>query len=102
MTKYKAINITQKVSVTHQCNLKMGGTHFWKKNFSVYCVDFAIKKKSTQSKIQKIILEAPSLKAVIYATSKVTKFGVFSGPYFSAFIPNTWKHGPDKTHFRQC
>lgn len=62
---------------------------FLKKKLFCLLVDFPIKKKSTQSKTKKIIPEPPSLKTVIYAASKVTKFGVFSGPYFSAFIPNT-------------
>ena len=27
------------------------------------------------------------------------KYGVFSGPYFSVFSPNTGKYGPEKTPY---
>ena len=30
---------------------------------------------------------------------KVSKYGVFSGPYFPAFSPNTGKYGPEKTSY---
>ena len=29
-------------------------------------------------------------------TRKVFKYGVFSGPYFTVFSPNTGKYGPEK------
>ena len=29
----------------------------------------------------------------------VSKYGVFSGPYFHVFSPNTGKHGPEKTPY---
>ena len=32
---------------------------------------------------------------------KVSKYGVFSGPYFLVFSPNTWKYGPEKTPYLQ-
>ena len=39
-------------------------------------------------------------------TWKMSKYGVFSGPDFSVFSPNTGKHGPEKlriwTLFTQC
>ena len=28
---------------------------------------------------------------------KMSKYGVFSGPYFPVFSPNTGKYGPEKT-----
>ena len=30
---------------------------------------------------------------------KVSKYGVFSGPYFPVFGLNTGKHGPEKTPY---
>ena len=30
---------------------------------------------------------------------KVSKYGVFSGPYFPVFSPNTEKYGPEKTAY---
>ena len=30
---------------------------------------------------------------------KVSKYGVFSGPYFPVFSPNTGKYGPEKTSY---
>ena len=30
---------------------------------------------------------------------KVSKYGVFSGPYFPVFSPNTGKYGPEKTPY---
>ena len=30
---------------------------------------------------------------------KLSKYGVFSGPYFSVFSPNTEKRGPEKTPY---
>ena len=30
---------------------------------------------------------------------KVSKYGVFSGPYFSVFGPNAGKYGPEKTPY---
>ena len=30
---------------------------------------------------------------------KVSKYGVFSGPYFAAFWSNTGKYGPEKTQY---
>ena len=30
---------------------------------------------------------------------KVSKYGVFSGPYFLVFSPNTGKYGPEKTPY---
>ena len=32
-----------------------------------------------------------------YTASKVSKQGVFSGPYFPVFSPNTGKYGPEET-----
>ena len=32
-----------------------------------------------------------------YSARKVSKYGVFSGPYFPVFSPNTAKYGPEKT-----
>ena len=29
----------------------------------------------------------------------VSKYGVFPGPYFPVFSPNTWKYGPEKTSY---
>ena len=29
----------------------------------------------------------------------VSKYGVFSGPYFPVFSPNTGKYGPEKTPY---
>ena len=34
-----------------------------------------------------------------YTASKVSKYGVFSGPYFVAFSPNTGKYEPEKTPY---
>ena len=36
---------------------------------------------------------------VIVTAWKVSKYGVFSGPYFPAFSPNTGKYGPEKTPY---
>ena len=36
---------------------------------------------------------------VISAASKVTKYIVFSGPYFLVLSPNTGKYGPEKTPY---
>ena len=36
---------------------------------------------------------------VIVTAWKVSKYGVFSGPYFPAFSPNTGKYGPVKTPY---
>ena len=45
----------------------------------------------------------PILKLIIwisaYIARKVSKYGVFSGPYFPAFSPNTGKYGPEKTSY---
>ena len=30
---------------------------------------------------------------------KISKYGVFSGPYFLVFSPNTGKYGPEKTPY---
>ena len=30
---------------------------------------------------------------------KMSKYGVFSGPYFPVFIPNTGKYGPEKAAY---
>ena len=30
---------------------------------------------------------------------KVSKYGLFSGPYFPVFIPNTLKYGPEKSPY---
>ena len=32
-----------------------------------------------------------------YTAWKLSKYGVFSGPYFTVFSPNTGKYGPEKT-----
>ena len=32
-----------------------------------------------------------------YSARKVSKYGVFSGPYFPVFSPNMAKYGPEKT-----
>ena len=32
-----------------------------------------------------------------YSARKVSKYGIFSGPYFPVFSPNTAKYGPEKT-----
>ena len=31
--------------------------------------------------------------------SKVSKYGIFSGPHFHVFSPNTGKYGPKKTPY---
>ena len=36
---------------------------------------------------------------VVYTAWKVSKYGVFSGPYFPVFIPNTGKYGPEKNPY---
>ena len=33
----------------------------------------------------------------LYTARKVSKYGVFSGPYFAVFNPNAGKYGPEKT-----
>ena len=37
--------------------------------------------------------------ALVYAAWKVSKYGVFSGPYFPVFGLNTGKCGPEKTPY---
>ena len=32
-----------------------------------------------------------------HTARKVSKYGVFNGPYFSVFSPNRGKYGPEKT-----
>ena len=41
------------------------------------------------------------LAAIIFpdTVSKVSKYGVFSGPYFAVFSQNTGKYGPEKTPY---
>ena len=34
-----------------------------------------------------------------FTASKMSKYGVFSGPYFSVFGPNTEKYGPEITPY---
>ena len=34
-----------------------------------------------------------------YTAQKVSKYEVFSGPYFPVFSPNTEKYGPEKTPY---
>ena len=34
-----------------------------------------------------------------YTAWKLSKYGVFSGPYFTVFSPNTGKYGPEKTPY---
>ena len=36
---------------------------------------------------------------LIITASKVSKYGVFSGPYFLVFSQNTGKYGPEKTPY---
>ena len=36
---------------------------------------------------------------MIYIAQKVSKYGVFSGPYFPVFGLNTGKYGPEKTPY---
>ena len=36
---------------------------------------------------------------VIVTAWKVSKYGVFSGPYFPEFSPNTGKYGSEKTPY---
>ena len=39
-----------------------------------------------------------STKFIVFSTvGKVSKYGVFCGPYFFVFSPNTRKYGPEKT-----
>ena len=41
-----------------------------------------------------------SMSFIIEPTArKMSKYGVFSGPYFSVFSPNTGKYGPEKTPY---
>ena len=35
----------------------------------------------------------------IYTASKVSKYGVISGPHFPAFVLNTGKYGPEITPY---
>ena len=35
----------------------------------------------------------------IATTQKVSEYGVFSGPYFPVFTPNTGKYWPEKTPY---
>ena len=36
---------------------------------------------------------------MIYTARKVSKYGVFSGPYFPVFGLNTGKYGPEKAPY---
>ena len=39
------------------------------------------------------------LSTVTISSWKLSKYGVFSGPYFPAFGLNTGKYGPEKTRY---
>ena len=52
---------------------------------------------------QIFFLENSDIDIAIYANNNTLslreKYGVFTGPYFPAFSPNTGKYGPEKTPY---
>ena len=54
------------------------------------------KKKQFVKCIKMIFISATLTKLLRFTAWKVSKYRVFSGPYFPVFSPNTGKYGPEK------